>query len=109
MDIELEKMCVEAIDFVKSYYQRGRTIKALVRVVDQNNEPVERAKVRVEMTQRVGYTCSKTGFTDHNGVATFDMGKTDSGRWEVGARDVQHPCYTIDSASLMIQSRYTDV
>ena len=109
MGCEQGMMSVEAIDFVKSYYQRGIKITTLVQVVDQNNDPVDNARVHVQFRQRVGYTYSKTGYTDHNGVATFDIGTTDPGRWEVGVRDLQHPCYSIDSASLMIRSRYTDV
>ncbi|MHA1906288.1 MAG: hypothetical protein ACW98Y_03260 [Candidatus Thorarchaeota archaeon] len=102
-------MSIEAIDFVKSYYQRGIKITTLVQVVDQNSDPVDNARVQVHIKQRVGYSYSKTGYTDHNGVATFDIGTTDPGRCEVGVRDVQHPCYSIDSASLMIRSRYTEV
>ncbi len=109
MDSDLALMSVTAIDFVKSYYQRGIKILTLVQVADLNNDPVENARVQVQFKQRVGYSYSKTGYTDQNGVATFDIGTKDLGRWEVGVRDVQHPCYSIDSASLMIQSRYTNV
>ncbi|MFW9847936.1 MAG: hypothetical protein ACFFF4_02285 [Candidatus Thorarchaeota archaeon] len=109
MDSDLTIMSVRAIDFVKSYYQRGIKILTLVQVIDQNNDPVENARVQIQFKQRVGYSTSKTGYTDQNGVTIFDIGTTDPSRWEVGVRDVQHPCYSIDSASLMIRSRYTHV
>jgi len=103
------EMSVEGIDFIKSYYLSTRTVQTLVRVVDQNNMPIDKAKVKLDMRQLKRYAFSRTGYTDRNGVATFDIGETDPGSFKVDVRDIQHPCYKFESAANMIEPRHTEV
>lgn len=109
MDGQRGQMSVDAIDFVKSYYLSTRRIQTLVRVVDENNEPVDGAKVQLDMTQLERYAFSLSGYTDRRGVATFDIGETDPGILKVDVRDIQHPCYRFESFSSLIQPRHTEI
>ncbi len=109
LDCKHGEMSVEAIDFIKRYYLSASRIQTLVRIVDENNQPVNKAKVQLDMTQHEQYAFSLTGYTDKNGVATFDIGETDSGSFKVDVRNIQHPCYKLESAAIMIGPRYTEI
>ena len=109
VDCNRGEMSVEAIDFIKSYYLSTRRFQTLVRVVDQNNLPIDKAKVQLDMTQLERYAFSLTSYTDRNGVATFDIGETDPGSFKVDVRDIQHPCYRFESAATMIEPRHTEI
>jgi hypothetical protein len=94
-----QQMRIESIDVLKGYLHSHRSLSVAVRVVDQEREPVTRARVRLAAMSPDGRISKFSESTDYNGIALFRVTDMGAGEWEMTITEVTHPCYTFGTHS----------
>jgi hypothetical protein len=91
-----KEMGVNSIDVIKSYTTSSREMKIAISVQNYCGFPVHKGKVEIALMRPDGSKYTLSQITDKEGIALFELGKIDQGRWEVVVFEINHPHYTLN-------------
>lgn len=86
-------MHVESVDVLKEYAHGSRSLRVLVRIVDEDNSYVANCVVRLAFCYEGTLRIHREAITDHNGIAEFYLYGVRGGNWSLEIIEVEHPFY----------------